>query len=41
MQWSYDDLLSTPVPVVDEIISWMKEIHDETMREMEKQRRKR
>jgi hypothetical protein len=39
MRWSYADLLSTPAPVVDEIIAWMRELADaEAKRERERER---
>jgi hypothetical protein len=40
MRWSYNELLATPAPVADEIISWMREMNEEAERERNKPRRR-
>jgi len=39
MRWSYAELLSTPAPVVEELIQWMTDMHEEQEREQRKRRR--
>jgi len=41
MRWSYGEYLDTPVPVIEEVVQWMRDLADEQRRERSEATRRR